>query len=90
MTLKVYCLLWTTGLALHTKLNSIELNLGIAQEGEESLPELAGDVERLSRLAYPDATPGMIDVLAKDQFIDTITDEDIRLRIMLLNWSPII
>ena len=67
-------------MALHTKLNSIELNLGITQ-GEESLSELAGDVERLSRLAYPDAAPGMIDVLAKDQFIDAITDEDIRLHI---------
>ena len=45
---------------------------------EESLPALAGDNECLSRLAYPDAAPR---VFAKDQFIDAITDENIRLRI---------
>ena len=34
---------------------------------EESLPELSEDVERLVRLAYPDAA---VNLLAKDQFID--------------------
>ena len=42
---------------------------------------MVGDVERLFRLAYPDPAPGMINVLAKDQFIDAITDENIRLHI---------
>ena len=48
---------------------------------EESLPELAEDVERLTRLAYPDAAEQMITVLAKDQFIDSLPEEDMRLRI---------
>ena len=54
---------------------------GHARKKEESLPELAEDIERLTRLAYPDAAPEMIDVLSKDQFIDAIVVEDIRLRI---------
>jgi len=48
---------------------------------EEGLPELAEDIERLVRLAYPEAQSEMSEVLAKDQFIDALTDEDIRLRI---------
>ena len=48
---------------------------------EETLPELAEDVERLTRLAYPEAAEAMIVVLAKDQFIDALPDEDMRLRI---------
>ena len=38
-------------------------------------------MERLTRLAYPDAVEEMIIVLAKDQFIDALEDEDMRLRI---------
>ena len=48
---------------------------------DESLPELAEDVERLTRLAYPEAAETMIVVLAKDQFIDALPDEDMCLRI---------
>ena len=33
---------------------------------EESLPELAESVERLTRLAYPDASTEMIEILSKD------------------------
>ena len=33
---------------------------------DESLAELAEDVERLVRLAYPDATQPMVEALAKD------------------------
>jgi len=40
------------------------------RSGEESLPELAEDIERLTRLAYPNATAPMIEMLAKDQFVD--------------------
>ena len=35
---------------------------------KESLPELAEDIEQLTRLAYPGAAEEMITVLAKDQF----------------------
>ncbi len=52
-----------------------------ARRWEEGIPELAEDVERLTRLAYPDAPTSMIDSIAKDQFIDAFSDEDMRLRI---------
>jgi len=45
---------------------------------EETLAELAEDVERLTHLAYPDATEAMV-VLAKDQFVDALPDEDMQL-----------
>lgn len=48
---------------------------------EEALPELLEDIERLARLAYPDAKPEMLEVLAKDQFIDSLPDEDLRIRV---------
>ena len=48
---------------------------------EETLPELAEDVERLTRLAYPEAAEPMIVVLAKYKFIDALPDDDMRLRI---------
>ena len=47
---------------------------------EESLAELAEEVERLAKLAYPEAPPEMLELLAKDQFIDALTDGDLRLR----------
>ena len=48
---------------------------------DEDLPELAEDIELLARLAYPQTTQSMLDLLAKDQFIDSLPDEDMRLRI---------
>ncbi len=48
---------------------------------EESLPEPMEDIERLVRLAYPQAEPTMLEVLAKDHFIDALADEDMRLRL---------
>ena len=42
---------------------------------------MAEDIERLCRLAYPDAPATVHDVLARDQFVDALPDEDIRLRI---------
>ena len=46
---------------------------------EESLAELMEDIERLVRLA--DAAPAILELLAKDQFIDSLTDEDTKMRI---------
>ena len=48
---------------------------------DESLAELMEDIEQLARLAYPDAAPAMLKLLAKDYFIDSLTDEDMKLRI---------
>ena len=42
---------------------------------------MAEDVERTARLAYPDASEPMIETLAKDQFIDALHDEDMRLKL---------
>ena len=49
--------------------------------GNPTLPELAEDIERLVRLAYPDAAESVVEVLAKDQFVDSLLEEDMRLRI---------
>ena len=48
---------------------------------EESLAKLVEDVEQLVHLAYPEADEAMGKVLAQDQFIDTLPDEYMRLRI---------
>ena len=45
---------------------------------EESLTELAEDVERLIRLAYPGADAPMMGV---DHFIDALQEEDMRLKV---------
>ena len=39
---------------------------------EESLQELAGDVEHLAHLAYPDAANDMLEMIVKDQFLDAL------------------
>ncbi|KAK2549099.1 hypothetical protein P5673_030468 [Acropora cervicornis] len=48
---------------------------------DKSPQELAEDLERLARLAYPSAPEEMKDLLAKEQFIDAILDGDTRLRL---------
>jgi hypothetical protein len=45
---------------------------------EESLQELAHDIRRLVRLAYPGAAIRMHDDLTKDQFIEALGDGEIR------------
>ena len=44
------------------------------------MAELAEEVKGLARLTYPEAPPEMLELLAKDQFIDDLADEDMRLR----------
>ena len=63
-----------------TELNRMRLKARTRRR-EESLAELAEDVERLVRLAYPDATESMVEILSKDQFVDALPEEDMRLRI---------
>ena len=48
---------------------------------EESMPELAESVETLTRAAYLDASSDLQDTIAKDNFIDALLDEDIRLKV---------
>ena len=68
------------GSAHRAELNRVKLR-GRVRKREETLPELAEEVEHLARLAYPDATAEMVEVLAKDQFIDALPDEEFRLRL---------
>ena len=46
----------------------------------EGLPELAEYIERLTQLAYPDAPASMIEVLARDQFLDALPEEDLQVK----------
>lgn len=53
---------------------------------DETLPELAEDIERLARLAYPEALetltyPEVLETLTKDQFTDALNDDQTRLRV---------
>ena len=48
---------------------------------DECLPELAENIERLTRLAYSNAAVEMIKVLAKDQFVDALHNEEMRLKV---------
>jgi len=68
------------GSAHQAELNRMQLRTRTRRR-EESLPELAEDVDRLCRLAYPGVAPAMLELLANDQFVDALTDEDMRLRI---------
>jgi hypothetical protein len=51
------------------------------QRAVETLPELGQDVRRLANLAYPTAPNDVRETLAKEQFIDSLIDGDMRLRI---------
>ena len=66
------------GMTHQTELNRSRLKTR-SRCREETLAELAEDVERLVRLAYPEADESMVEVLAKDQFVDALPDEDMRL-----------
>ncbi|XP_028419213.1 uncharacterized protein LOC114544926 [Dendronephthya gigantea] len=56
---------------------------------EESMAELAESVETLTRTAYPDASTDLQDVIARDNFIDALPDDDMRLRIRQLRPSSL-
>ena len=51
------------------------------QRASDSLPELGQSIKRLTNLAYPTAPLDVREKLAKEYFIDALTDSDIRLRI---------
>ncbi|MCG7879552.1 MAG: hypothetical protein N0C90_24955, partial [Candidatus Thiodiazotropha endolucinida] len=47
----------------------------------ESIPELAQAVKKLVRQAYPGVNKDVIETLSLDNFIDALTDSDLRLRV---------
>jgi uncharacterized protein YutE (UPF0331/DUF86 family) len=51
------------------------------QRAVETLPEFGQDVRRLANLAYPTTPNDVRETLAKEQFIDSLIDGDMRLRI---------
>lgn len=53
------------GSAHKTELNQAKLKARVGQR-EETLPELAEDVECIATLAYPDVAESMIEALSKD------------------------
>ena len=55
---------------------------------DESLSELAEDIEHLVRLAYPEAADSVVEVLAKDQFVDAQPEEDMRVRTKFCQNKP--
>ena len=48
---------------------------------DETIPELAQAIRKLTRQAYPCATSDLHNILALDHFIDAIPDADMRLRL---------
>ena len=56
---------------------------------EETLPELAQSIKKLTRQAYPSAPSSLTSVLALEHFIDAIPDSDLRLRLRESNPKSI-
>lgn len=56
---------------------------GKQRKTEESLLELGQTVRRLVTMAYPNASQNMMDTLAKDHFLDALTDSDMRMRVII-------
>ena len=71
------------GVAHLTELNRVQLR-NRSWRREEGLPELAEDVERLTRLAYPGADVAMVETLARDQFINALPSQDMQLHLRQL------
>ena len=71
------------GTGHQTELNRAKLR-GRMRRREETLPALAEDVERLTRLAYPRADEAMVMTLSKDQFIDSLHDDEMKVKIRQL------
>ena len=51
------------------------------RERDEKLPDLASSLRRLVSRAYPEAVSDLQDSLAKDQFIDALEDQEIRMKL---------
>jgi hypothetical protein len=68
------------GTSHRTEISKVKFKNRVRQR-DEGLPALTEDIERLARLAYADAPPTIIDTLARDQFVDSLPDDDMRLRL---------
>ncbi|KAJ8019353.1 hypothetical protein HOLleu_42118 [Holothuria leucospilota] len=61
-----------------TELRRIQLRNRGRKKGE-TIPELAQDVKRLTRFAYPGASSHLQDQLARDHFVDCLEEPELRL-----------
>jgi hypothetical protein len=68
------------GTSHRTEISKVKFKNRVGQR-DEGLPALAEDIERLARFAYADAPPTIIDTLAQDQFVYSLPDDDMRLRL---------
>ena len=59
-----------------SELHRVTLKTRLRRDNE-TLPELAQDINKLVRLAYPRATVGVREQLAKDYFVDALNDHDL-------------
>lgn len=64
-----------------TELFRVQLK-NIPKRRDQSLPELAQTIKRLSRKAYPKAQVELQEHLCRDHFIDALDDADTRLRML--------
>ena len=55
----------------------------------ETLQELATGVEKLVQLAYPGDDPGLLDILARDSFIDALDDEKLQKEVRRQRPTPL-
>ena len=57
-----------------------QLKNRLRQKGE-TIPELAQNIRKLTRQAYPAANSSLVDTLALDYFIDSLLDSEVRIRL---------
>ena len=68
-----------------SELHCVTLKTRLRRENE-TLPELAQDVNRLIRLAYSSASVDLREQLAKNYFIDGLNDHELEWAV--LHWKP--
>ena len=59
------------------------------RKNNESLSELAHDISKLARKAYIELTPKMRDTIAKDTFIEALSDRELELAVFLANTKSL-
>ena len=62
---------------------------GRVRKNNESLSELAHDISKLVRKAYIELTPKMKDTIAKDTFIETLSDRELELAVFQGNTKSL-
>ena len=69
------------GLIQYISIEIFLLSTHFTSRNNETLPELAEDIERLACLSYPEAPVEVLETLTQDQFIDALNDDETRLKV---------